>query len=251
MNKTPLVFLHGWGMAPAVWRPITAALGTENFDIHTPALPGHGGNPAHVPATLTAWAETLAPVLPSAAVVVGWSLGALLALELARVRPKSVSRLFLIGATPCFVASPGWPHGLDPTVMASFSKNYALEPKQTLRRFLTLQTLGEASRRQWLPLLDAAAVPHTEQPLPALADGLKILTETDLRPQIAAIRQPVRLIHGQNDALMPCGAAHWLSAALPRARLDVLDNCGHTLPLSRADNCVASLRAALNEGVEP
>ncbi|MCL2876623.1 MAG: alpha/beta fold hydrolase [Betaproteobacteria bacterium] len=238
-RKTPLFFLHGWAMAPAVWQPLIAALGAENFEIHTPALPGHDENAISINPTLAAWADALAPAIPPTATVIGWSLGALLALELARTRFEHVERLILLGVTPRFVSTSNWPHGLDAAVVASFTDGYASQPTQTLRRFLTLQTLGDAYRRQLLPQLEAAAVPHTTSPLPALADGLKILTASDLRPQLAKIRQPVHIIHGNDDALMPIEAARQLAAALPRARLTVFEHCGHAPLLSRADECAA------------
>jgi pimeloyl-[acyl-carrier protein] methyl ester esterase len=245
IRKTPLFFLHGWAMTPAVWQPLIAALGSEGFEIHTPNLPGHGGNATGVTPTLDAWADALASALPPEATVIGWSLGALLALELARSRSDRVERLILFGATPRFVSAPDWPHGLDAAVVASFNDGYIDQPTQTLRRFLTLQTLGDASRRQLLPQLEAAAVPHAGHPLPTLADGLKILTKSDLRPRLAEIRQPVHLIHGSDDALMPIDVARWLEAALPCARLTVFEHCGHVPLLSRPDECAALIRANL------
>jgi len=246
-RKASLFFLHGWAMTPAVWQPLIEALGTEDFESHAPVLPGHNGNATNVAPTLAAWANALASALPAGATVIGWSLGALLALELARTRSDRVERLILLGATPRFVSTPDWPHGLDAAVVASFTDGYLDQPTQTLRRFLTLQTLGEPSRRQLLPQLEAAAVPYAEHPLPALADGLKILAESDLRPQLAEVEQPVHLIHGSDDALMPIEAAHWLASALPRARLTVLEHCGHAPLLSRPDDCAALIRASAQD----
>jgi pimeloyl-[acyl-carrier protein] methyl ester esterase len=247
----PLVLLHGWGMTPAVWHPLIAALdrAPADADLYTPALPGHLGEASSAPPTLSAWAEALVPALPPAAVIVGWSLGALLALELARFHPQKVARLVLIGATPRFVSGPDWPHGLTPETVTAFINGYASQPAATLRRFLALQTLGDAARRRLLPQLEAACVPHpAAQPLPALADGLQILVDSDLRPPptLAAIEQPAHLIHGDGDALMPLAAARSLADALSHARLSVLANCGHAPLLSRPAECAALIRAQLD-----
>jgi pimeloyl-[acyl-carrier protein] methyl ester esterase len=252
--RTPLVLLHGWGMTPAVWQPLVAALGEEaGVDVRAPALPGHGGDGGHgddgaarPAATLAAWAEALVRALPPAAVLVGWSLGALLALELARTRPDRITRLILFGSTPRFVAAPDWPHGLDAATVAAFVDGYATSPAATLRRFFALQSLGDAGRGQILPRLGAAGVAHAGQALPALADGLRLLAETDLRAGIASIGQPTCLIHGDGDALMPPAAARWLAGALPRARLVVLENRGHAPFLSDPTGCAAVIRASLD-----
>lgn len=231
-QKPSLLLLHGWAMTPAVWQPLRAALDAEAFDTQAPALPGHDGHEhaARPDATLDAWAEIFAPQTT----VVGWSLGALIALELARLYPERVARLILIGATPRFAAAPDWPHGLDAGTVAAFGEDYTHQTAACLRRFLTLQSLGEkTARRSLLSRLETACVPHPEgRPLPALADGLKILSGSDLRPRLATIGQPVHLIHGDGDTLMPLAAARWLAAALPNARLSVLEGCGHALPLS-------------------
>jgi pimeloyl-[acyl-carrier protein] methyl ester esterase len=248
-GKTPLLFLHGWAMTPAVWQPLLAALGTDAFDARVPALPGHvdDGSKTNMDAdaTLADWVETLAPVLPPKTTVIGWSLGAQLALELARTRPDRVERLILFAATPRFVATTDWPHGLDAATVTAFIEGYAGQPAATRRRFFALQTLGDAARRQLLPQIEAASIPHAGagHSLPALAAGLKILADSDLRPGLAAIEQPVHLIHGDGDALMPLAAARWLAAALPRARLTVLENCGHAPLLSRPADCAALICA--------
>jgi pimeloyl-[acyl-carrier protein] methyl ester esterase len=241
-GKRTLVLLHGWAMTPAVWQPVIRLLANDET-ICAPPLPGHGGAARPAKATLAAWADALALRVPLGSTVVGWSLGALLALELARRHPERVSALALISATARFVAGAGWPHGLDPATVDTFLDSYAFAPVTALRRFLALQTLGEAARREWLPQLETSAQPHSETvPQPALRDGLDILAASDLRDGLAAIRQPARLIHGAGDALMPAAAADWLSSALPHAELTVLENCGHALPLSRPADCAALIQ---------
>ncbi|MDR1424340.1 MAG: alpha/beta fold hydrolase [Azoarcus sp.] len=250
-GKSPLALLHGWAMTPAVWMPLRAALGdiacvAANDD---PPPQGLGTDDA----ALSAWADSLAPSLPPASTVVGWSLGALLALELARAHPARVARLILIAATPRFVAAANWPHGLDAATLAAFVNGYARRPAITLRRFLALQTLGDAAARRLLPALEAASVTHekTAPPRPALINGLNILATADLRPHLAAITQPVHLLHGDGDALMPLAAAHWLAHTLPDARLTVLDKRGHAPLLSCPAECAAAIRATLTLGVRP
>jgi pimeloyl-[acyl-carrier protein] methyl ester esterase len=246
VKAKPLVFLHGWAMTPAIWQAMAAALDDEASDIRMPALPGHGTDTTRPRNSLAAWAEALAPALPRDAILIGWSLGALLALELARVRPQQVARLVLIGSTPRFVASPDWPHGLDEKTVQGFIEGHARDPAATLRRFLALQTLGEDARNHLLrKLSETVCTPRDGQAHQTLADGLHILATTDLRASLAAIGQPVCLIHGNGDALMPPAAARWLADALPRARLHMLAHRGHALPVSACDECVAAIRAHL------
>jgi pimeloyl-[acyl-carrier protein] methyl ester esterase len=248
-KKKPFVFLHGWGMTPLIWQPMIRALGGDAAEIHTPALPGHGVDIIKPRNHLSAWVEAFAAMLPPQAVLVGWSLGALLALELARTQPGRVARLVLIGATPRFVAGANWPHGLDEETVADFIKGYDHNPAAILRRFLALQTIGDDARHHLLhQLFEAVCVPRAGQTPQMLTDGLRILADTDLRANLAAIEQPVCLIHGDGDALMPPAAARWLADALPRVSLTMLKRCGHAPLLSNPGKCAALIRAYLDAG---
>lgn len=247
-----LVLLHGWAMSPSVWTPVRTLLGGRRCI--APPLPGHAGAPAAAGADVASWADRLGSGLPATATVVGWSLGALLALALAHRHPGRVARVVLIGGTARFVGAdtPGadpWP-GLEPATVAAFRAGFANDPRATLKRFVALQCLGEADRRGIQAQLGAALAPLGGDGPPgsgagatamrhdrALADGLALLADADLRPLLARIEQPCLLIHGEHDALMPLAAARAMTRLLPRARLEILAGSGHALPLSRSGDC--------------
>lgn len=242
----PIVLLHGWAMTPAAWAPVRAAL--ARAPAFAPALPGHAGQAAAAGVGIEAWADALAPTLPQGAVLVGWSLGALVALALARRHPARVARLVLIAGTARFVAAEAsadeptaepWP-GLAAATVAAFRSSFRSSPQATLRRFLALQCLGETDRRNTHEVL-TGALDTLERP-EALAAGLDLLASTDLRGELADVLQPCLLLHGEHDALMPLAAAHCLARALPNARLQVLDGSGHALPLSRSVECARAIQ---------
>lgn len=237
--RLPLVLLHGWALTPAVWDVLRAQL--PDFDIVAPPLADPQAPPPGD--SLAAWADALLPALPDDALVCGWSLGAMVALELAARHPRKVARLALIGATPRFVAGADWPHGLAADTVAGFCSGFDTDPAATLKRFIALQALGDTQRRLVLAALaatlDDAATPARDA---ALAAGLAVLSRSDLRATVATVTQPTCLIHGSADALMPLAAAHWLAAQLPRATLHTFDACGHAPQLSRTAECAALLR---------
>lgn len=186
----------------------------------------------------------MAATLPPAATVCGWSLGALVALDLAIHYPERVRRLVMIGGTPRFVGGTDWPHGLGADTVTAFRREFTNEPATVLRRFRALQVLGDARRRDTGARLEealSAVTPNAAQTA-ALAEGLTILAGSDLRADVARVTQPALLIHGAHDALMPVGAAHWLAGALPAARLEVFGDCGHAPLLAHAADCAALLR---------
>lgn len=241
----PLVLLHGWGLTPVVWQPLLEAL-PQTLDVSTPALPGHAQAPVAAPG-IAAWTEALLARIPHGAMVCGWSLGAMVALDLAARHPARVARLILIGSTPRFVSTTrsdhgeAWPHGLDAAVAHDFLTRFTHDPAATMQRFVALQALGDARRRTVTTALTAALSDTGAEGASALAGGLQVLTETDLRPSIARITQPTLLLHGEGDALMPLAAAQWLAAHLAHARLMPLAGCGHAPFLSRAEDCADAI----------
>lgn len=238
----PLVFLHGWGLSSRVWAPLLTQLGPAAATALALDLPGHGDAP---PAgnSLASWADTVSARLPDGAVLVGWSLGAQLALHLAAHAPHKVSRLVLIAATPRFVQAPDWPAALPEATLDGFRHDFDTTPDATQRRFTALQAMGDGRRREVTAALNAALTPADDAHGPALATGLKLLADSDLRPQLAEVRQPVRLLHGCEDRLMPVAAAEWLADALPDARLSVFKDCGHAPLLSRPADCATLIAA--------
>ncbi len=236
-------------MTPAVWQPLRDTLAGSCRTIALP-LPGHADTPVARNATLDAWSNSLLKNIPHNAILCGWSLGGLLALELARRMPRRISRLILIGTSPRFVSGTNWPHALAPETVTAFNRDYAATPETTLRRFLALQVLGDRQRKTvqttLTATLDTAALKNDHQQISGgnpFEDGLRLLTHSDMRPHLASIRQPALLIHGERDALMPASAAEQTAAALPDATLHILRECGHAPFLSEPAHCASLIGA--------
>ncbi len=239
--RPPLVLLHGWGLSAAVWAPLQAQLGAR-FALHAPDLPCHG-HAAPAVDTLADWADALLPAIPAGSIVVGWSLGAQLALHLAERAAHKVARLVLIGASPRFVQADDWPAALPGATLADFRRDFELDPAATQRRFVALQSLGDSARRDVAATLGQALTASDAAHRAALASGLALLAATDQRDLVRRIAQPVRLLHGSEDRLMPVAAAEWLADALPDARLTVLRHCGHAPFVSRPADCATLIES--------
>jgi pimeloyl-[acyl-carrier protein] methyl ester esterase len=172
-------------------------------------------------------AAGLAAALPAGAYLCGWSLGAMLALQVATLTPQRLAGLILVGGTPSFTQREGWPHAQPPSLLESFSAAVKRDAAGTLQRFIALFNQGDAQARA---LSRALSRQLAAAPFPATAtllSGLGWLRDVDLRQRIAAIAVPALLIHGENDPLMPLAAAHWLHQELPDARLDVVSGAAH------------------------
>mgnify|MGYP001559869254 CR=1 FL=1 len=229
-----LVLVHGWGLHGGIWGDLPARL-AKYFRVTTLDLPGHGrSREVSSDLSLAAFTDSVAELCPGAAIWLGWSLGGLIALHAALRHPQKVAKLVLVGATPKFVQAPDWPHAMPTEVFAGFARSLAQDYRATLLRFLSLHAGNSESARALLKQLRAEMFAQGEPQPEALAAGLAILEQTDLRARLMEIQVPALVVHGSHDRLAPPAAGEYLAAQLPQARLLRLEGAGHAPFLSHA-----------------
>jgi len=224
-----LVFLHGWAQSQQIWfqqRPAFPDACYLN-------LPGHGGEAAVAP---ECWLDQLVSRLPDGpCVLVGWSLGGILAMAIASRFPDRVAGLVLVGTTPRFCVGDGWEHGCDDAGFEAFHAAVVSTSARALNRFFGLMLHGDELPRSEYNGLARHAVDRTRPTSrEGLADGLQLLASLDVR-SCALPDVPVLLVHGEQDAIVPVAAGRWLEAQLPDVQAHYLDACGHAPFLTRPD----------------
>jgi pimeloyl-[acyl-carrier protein] methyl ester esterase len=214
--------MHG-----GVWGNLAAMLASR-YRVTSIDLPGHGRStvPAY-PYVLDQLADDLAASLPRPATWLGWSLGGLVAATLALRHPAQVDKLVLVATTPRFVQAPDWRHAMSAELLEEFARELTLDYRATLRRFLGLQVGLDEAGRQLLRTLRREMFRHGEPQAAALAAGLNILRDTDLRPVVSRLTLPALIIHGEHDRLAPPAAADYWQSHLPQARSVRIARAGH------------------------
>lgn len=232
--KPVLALVHGWGMNARVFDALAGLLAND-FDVRAFDLPGHGGRATLADNTLQGWADDLARQLPDSAWLLGWSLGGQVAMRTALDHPHKISRLILLSSTPKFVATEAWTRGMATADLADFGAALVADPEATLLRFLSLQTRGMAGQKALLQqlrqMLQATPVARSE----ALAAGLAILRDTDLRAELPRLTQPTLVLHGALDTLTPPAAGTWLAETLPVVQHIEFARAAHAPHLSHAE----------------
>lgn len=201
-----LVLLHGWGLHSIVWDEVMPAL-LEHFQVTVIDLPGMGQSPLpSAPYTLELLVEQVSAVMPAQAHVLGWSLGGLLALALAQQRPQQVRSVLTVGTSARFTAAEHWPHAMAPALLERFGALLAEDENGTLIRFLALNCKGSPTVqddvRKLKDILYFCGLPAGR----ALRGGLEILAGTDLRAVVPALSQPLGMLFGEHDHLVPASA---------------------------------------------
>ncbi len=248
-----LVLLHGWALHGGMWGPWLDELATH-ARLHLVDLPGHGHSPwtpgLAGPAGLAGLASAVNRCVPQGSVLLGWSLGGMIALELARQRPELASALVLVATTPKFVAGDDWEHGMQAAVLDEFAQGLASDHRGIVQNFLALQTRGDERSLETLRLLRRNLDAHGPPDPSALAAGLEVLRSADLRAALPAIAVPTLVIAGQRDRLTPAAAGRALSSALPTARFVEIEHSGHAPFLSHGRQVLDEVLAFLRRQLE-
>jgi len=240
----PLVMLHGWGMNGRVFDPLRTDL--DQYPNWAIDLPGHGQSPWWpAAAAFQVQQRAVSAALPPRCVLLGWSLGAKLALSIAASEPERVAALVLVAASPKFAQSADWPHGMDPPAQRAFGAALAQDWQHTLQDFITLQLRGSRHAEEARALIAAALAAGGAPQRAALIAGMALLESVDLRALAPLITQPALIIAGQNDRVTPPDAARWLAKVMPHATLREIPRAGHAPMISHHTEVAAAIREFL------
>ncbi len=232
-----LVLVHGWGMHGGLLRMFATQLGNY-FHVTVADLPGHGNSPWNGAVSLDEWARQVLDCVPAGGYWIGWSLGGLVALAAARLKPQRVNGLMLLASTPKFVRAEDWPCAVDAQVFEQFARQLDANPDKTLGRFLALQVRAAEHSGELLRQLRSDLKTRPSAAPAALRTGLALLQDSDLRTQISSATVPLFGVFGERDTLVPPAAA----TVLDEQHRAVLEGAGHAPFLSHPDACVELAR---------
>lgn len=220
-----LVLLHGWGLNAQVWEGITAELSSQ-FTLHLVDLPGYGRSHGFGALSLRQMADIVLAQAPQNAIWLGWSLGGLVASQIALLAPERVNALVTVASSPCFSARDDWA-GIKPDVLAGFQRQLSEDFQRTVERFLALQTLGTETARQDARLLKNAVLSVEMPSVEVLNGGLEILKTVDLREELSALKMPFLRLYGRLDGLVPRKIVPVLDELWPTSQSIIFPKAAH------------------------
>jgi pimeloyl-[acyl-carrier protein] methyl ester esterase len=200
--KPTLVLLHGWGYDNTCWPEAMLQQLRDSYDLILLDLPGHGQDPyvednRNSLKQLDEWITSTKQLLPSQYHLMGWSLGAQIAIRMAH-NDRCIQRLILMAANPKFMSSDEWSAAMSPQLLAKFEQGYETQSSKTLRRFASLQAQGSTNSKcliaQMIQLMPVQ---------PEKIFGLKLLQELDERAHLCQLSQPCFIELAQADELVP------------------------------------------------
>ena len=198
MGEKWIVF-GGWGIAPDILRPV---FGNESIyiDINDIMPKLFVGNEISQD-WLSIVNDMIKPFCNDPPLrIAGWSTGAIVACALAEVvKPES---LVLLSATPSFCRREGFKFGIRASVLSAMRSGLAKPDNSVLKDFAVLGGIPEE-----FVLTNRYYVDNFQK-------VLMFLEQVNLLADISHHAGKTLLLHGKNDAVIPCGAGEYLAKML-------------------------------------
>jgi pimeloyl-ACP methyl ester carboxylesterase len=241
---TPIVLLHPMSANRYVWVHQIFAFARERRVIALD-LRGHGlSDRPSGGYGIDSMAADLLAVLDDAgidrAVLVGNSVGGMIAVETALVAPDRVLGMVIVSSGTHLAPS------VPPEVRQAYTERFEAAFEYMLRGSTSARTKRERPEVCAL-LADLYRVRESFTPdvfLACMGDPNGVF-HWDVTDRLEHIRAPVLVLTGQEDPAIPPEAPRLLAARIPGAQLKVVPDVGHFYPLERPADFNEDLRAFL------
>lgn len=223
-TRPAVVLIHGLGSSSRDW-PLQLPALVPRFRVLLVDLPGHGESPMpEGRLTIQGMAEDVARAMKhagaDAAHLVGVSLGACVGLTLAIRAPERVRSLTLVSAF-ARLAPAGAHSALHMLVRLAL---LGVAPMRVVAAHVARAMFPAPDQRA---LYDAAVASLARTPRRAYWRAIGALRRFDVRADLARVRCPALIVHGERDRAVALASARELTHAIPDARLLVLAGRGH------------------------
>ncbi len=237
----PVLLLNGVAADTGMWARLEAAL--PGFRLISFDAPGSGRSPAPlIPVSVRRLARLAALVLDSVGVeqadVLGYSMGGIVAQELAAGTPERVRRVVLAGTTCGLGSIPGEPVAMLHLLVPARH----LSPRIYARTFGGL--VGGPARVDRTIVADLQAL-RLRVSIRGYLGQMMSLSRWSGLPLLPRIPHPTLVVSGDDDPLSPVANALLLTRLLPQARLLMAPGEGHLLFLSPTSPVLQPIREFL------
>lgn len=221
-NKFDCLLLHGWGFNNGIMDNFAKGV-TCSGKILIPCL--YEITRAVNEYSFESIANKVSKEIHQDTIVIGWSIGGLIATRLALLTDK-VKAIVYIASVPRFMNDDKWKNTIDRKDFDELEKTFNRDPLLALETFAGLTSIGEISVKNTKKLLCKFLTDATTNK-DILIKWLIELKKTDLREEFSSLNIPVLFLLGDHDALVAPEVVRQLKKLLPEARCELIKDCGH------------------------
>ena len=221
----PLLLINGLGASLEMWSPLRPHL--PHGEVISFDLPGAGdSNVPCVPLRMRGTADLVAELLCKLGIdrtdVLGYSLGGIVAQELAYRHPSIVDRLILAATAPGWLSWPPRPY------VAWLMMTPARYRDRRLAMAIVPIVAGGRTARDRAVLRETVEQRVARPPSTiGYLHQLYAVTGWTSQPWLGRLEQPALVLHGSNDPIVPVVNARMMARRIPRGTLSVLPGAGH------------------------
>ena len=230
-----LVLLHGVGLDRRMWERCLPAL-TARHRVTLVDLRGHGESPAaEAGVTLAGLAGDVAALLDGPAHIVGFSLGALVAQQLALAEAELTATLTLVSSVADRSAE-------ERTAVAR-RRQLAAEDFAASARAAVDRWIGPVWRAREPALAEAVlgTILRTDRDSYLACYDVFATADTGIWPRLPRIAAPTLAVTGADDPGSTPEMSRRLAGHIPGARAIVVPGARHLLPLERPDDLASAI----------
>lgn len=231
--------LHGIGADGRTFHALASAMGRP--DLRAMNLPGYADEPGLPDGfdTLKQWLGRALPESPS--VLIGHSIGGMLALDFALDHPDRVSGLVLVCTTPAF-------GGPDPSFKEAFVKARmaGLDAGKTMADLAPEMAKGYLGDGVSDAALALGTAMSAEIPEATFRAVMKTLVTFNRRDALGEVACPCLIVAGSNDQNAPSKTMVKMAERLPQSRYVEFD-AGHGLPMECPDALAEAINAFMRD----
>ena len=214
-ENLPLVLLHGAGGNHLTWPPDLRRL--AGYRVYALDLPGHGRSAGRGQQSISGYTQLVRDWMQAVdlhrGVLVGYSMGSAIALELALEYPEHVIGLCLVGAAAKMRVNPQL---LEDASSATTFHN-------AVEQIVDWSFSPEAD-----PRLKELVIKRLVETRPSVLHGDFLACDAfDVSERVSQVRCPTLVVCGELDKMIPLRYAQLLVDHIAEARLEVVPGAGH------------------------
>lgn len=248
-DAQPMVFVHGMGCQQAMWRHVAPAFA----DSHRVVLYDHTGlgrsdrsrYDEDTYSSLHGYVDDLLSILDeldlSDAVLVGHSVGAIIAAMGAARAPERVDRLVLVNPSPRYVDEPS----------TGYRGGFSADEIEELLSTLSSNYLGWLESTSPTIMQAPREAPETVEFIEHMCSSdpeivrrfAEVTFRGDYRDEIRDTTVPALVLQSRENVIAPVQVGEWVAAALPSGELEIVETHGNCPQLSAPSQTIAAIRA--------
>lgn len=254
-----VLMLHGIGGGHLAFAPQVETLAEVGYRAVAWDMPGYGRSAPIEPYTFKGLAESCIRLIDAlvgeqdeSVVLLGHSMGGMVAQEVIARRPDRVRKLILCGTSAAFGQRPdgsgpaeAWSRRFIDERLAPLAAGHSMAEvaAQLIPRMVGPGALPEGLRLAEHCMAGVPAATHRR--------ALECLVTFDRRAALAQIRVPTLLVAGEFDRVAAPAAMQEMAGRIPQARYAEMPGIGHLMQLENPDAFDRLLLDFLREPVRP